>query len=111
MIRYQIRIPKAIHYQIQQIERYIRDVLFSPQAAKKRKSEIIEGIKTLTTFPERGFDADEKIGRTILQGHKTYGIPIIDGKYIVLYIIDEKEGNVQITELLPTQSDYAKLFL
>ena len=59
MDRYTVNIPQTIFVQIKSIKNYIQDVLLSPDAALKTSQLLLEGIKSLQTFPERGFDADE----------------------------------------------------
>ena len=111
MADYQVEIPESIKHQVKQIRAYISDVLFDSAAAQKRTKEIIEGMKDLELLPNRGFDADLKIGTEIYPGRKTLGLPIVDGKYIILYFVDDENHSVQIIDLIPTQSDYAKLFI
>ncbi|MDR0300279.1 MAG: type II toxin-antitoxin system RelE/ParE family toxin [Streptococcaceae bacterium] len=111
MDNYEITVQISVFEQIRNIENYISNVLLSSDSAEKRKERILSEIKQLSLFPERGFDADEKIGTKIVHGYKTIGIPIVDGKYLVLYHIDNENKIVNVIDLLATQSDYAKLFL
>ena len=101
MDRYTVNIPQTIFVQIKSIKNYIQDVLLSPDAALKTSQLLLEGIKSLQTFPERGFDADEKIGRQISKQYKTFGI----------VIANTEDKIVNVTHLLPVKSDYAKLLL
>ena len=71
MDRYTVNTPQTIFDQIKSIKNYIQDVLLSPDAALKTSQLLLEGIKSLQTFPERGFDADEKVGRQISKQYKT----------------------------------------
>lgn len=109
--RYTVKIPQTIFDQIKSIKNYIQDVLLSPAAALKTSQLLLEGIKSLQTFPERGFNADEKVGRQISKHHKTFGIVIANRKYLLFYNINTEDKIVNITHLLPVKSDYAKLFL
>lgn len=111
MDRYTVKTPQAIFDQIKSINSYIRDVLFSPAAALKTSQLLLDGIKSLQTFPERGFNADEKVGRQISKQYKTFGIVIANRKYLLFYNINRKDKIVNVTHLLPVKSDYAKLFL
>lgn len=111
MDRYTVSTPQTIFDQIKSIKNYIQDVLLSPDAALKTGQLLIEGIKSLQTFPERGFDADEKIGRQISKRYKTFGIVIANRKYLLFYNINTEEKIVNVTHLLPVKSDYAKLIL
>ncbi|MFC4653161.1 type II toxin-antitoxin system RelE/ParE family toxin [Lactococcus nasutitermitis] len=109
MQTYDVEIKLPVYEQIIEITKYIKNILIAPDAAQKRKNQILSDIRQLENFPERGFDADQKIGTKLLPNHKTFGLPIVNGKYILLYYIHEK--TVTVIDLLPTQSDYAKLFL
>lgn len=111
MDRYTVNTPQTIFDQIKSIKNYIQDVLLSPDAALKTSQLLLEGIKSLQTFPERGFDADEKVGRQISKQYKTFGIVIANRKYLLFYNINTEDKIVNITHLLPVKSDYAKLFL
>lgn len=110
---YVVKIPDEIFTQLQNIKDYVANVLFSPQAAEKQVRQILTDLRNLRTFPERGFDADEKVGKQISQYAKTYGIIVGNRKYLAFYNIDESNGTkyVFVTYLVPVQSDYAKLFL
>jgi plasmid stabilization system protein ParE len=101
-------VPPEIVSQIQKIYDYIAEVFRSPQSAKTRVDEIYAAFDELKTFPEAGFNADEKVKIQIVPDTKSYGTVICKGQYIVVYQIYEK--NVYISHLLPTRSDYGKLF-
>lgn len=110
-MKYSVTISDSIFNQIAQIKQYIRDVLYAPAVAEKRVKDILGELRELEVFPERGFNADKKLQTEIYPGKVTYGFPIVNGKYIVLYQIDEEKKDIEIVDLLATQSDYAKLFL
>lgn len=65
------------------------------------------GLKSLETFPEAGFDADEKIGLKINSKYPTRG-KIIE-QYILLYFIDQTQRTVFLSHLFHTKSDYVTL--
>ena len=111
MDKYTVQVPPAIFDQISSIKRYIEEILQSPLAAEKKVRSILKGIKSLESFPERGFDADAKVGRKISKTVSTKGILINNRKFLLFYTINEKEKVVHITHLLSSQTDYAKLFL
>ncbi len=111
MDKYTVKTPQAIFDQIKSIHHYIENVLLSPTSAKTMTKKILDGIRSLETFPERGFDADDKVGRQISSSVKTQGILVANRKYIILYTINDVVKEVLITHLLPVKSDYAKLFL
>lgn len=111
MSKYAIQISNDIFNQIKSIHSYIADVLYANEAADLHVKQMIIDIRQLADFPNRGFNADKKMGRQLLQNHTTLGIPIVSGKYIVLYFIDDSKKIVHVIDLLPTKSDYTQLFL
>lgn len=111
MDKYTVKTPQTIFDQIKSIHHYIENVLLSPASAKAMTKNILNGIRSLEIFPERGFDADDKVGRQISSSVKTRGILVANRKYIILYTIDVESKEVLITHLFPVKSDYAKLFL
>lgn len=110
---YNVQIPPEIFTQLQNIKDYVANVLFSPQTAEKQVRHILADLRNLKTFPERGFDADAKVGKQISKFGKTYGIVVGNKKYLAFYTIDKMDGKkfVFVTYLVPARSDYAKLFL
>ena len=92
---------------IDSIHNYISTVLLSPQSAKNTVTKILDGLKSLETFPEAGFDADEKIGLKINSKYSTRGKII--GQYILLYFIDQTQRTVFLSHLFHTNSDYVTL--
>ncbi|MDR2834123.1 MAG: type II toxin-antitoxin system RelE/ParE family toxin [Streptococcaceae bacterium] len=108
---YHVKIAPKIFEQLKDIQAYISNVLLSTEAADNRITELFDEMENLKTFPHRGFNADEKIGTVINQHKKTYGLSIVKGKYIVLYQVVEEINQVLIVDLVPTASDYSKLFL
>ncbi len=111
MDSYTVKTPQSIFDQIKSIKNYIQDVLLSPTAAKHTSQQLLAGIRSLETFPERGFDADKKVGRQISKTKKTFGILIANRKYLLFYTINPQDKVVIVTHLLPVKSDYTKLFL
>ena len=89
------------------VDSYISTVLLSPQSAKNTVTKILDGLKSLETFPEAGFDADEKIGLKINSKYSTRGKII--GHYILLYCIDQTQRTVFLSHLFHTKSDYVTL--
>ena len=111
MDKYIVQIPRPILDQVKSIKNYISDILQSPLTAEKRSRAIIKDLRSLEFFPQRGFDADEKVGRQIASQVKTRGILVADKKYMVFYTIDEEKKLVKVSHLFSTKSDCAKLFL
>lgn len=111
MKTYEVIISPKVVEQIKIIKNYISNVKLNPVVAKKTATNIIKEIESLSIFPNRGFNADEKIGVQIDLEVKTYGIIILKGKYIVLYTINEERHTVEVVYLFSTQTEYAKFFL
>lgn len=92
-----------------EIKEYIINNFKSETSAKKVVDNIMQKISALEIFPEVGFDADERFGKTFDKRHKTRGLTI--GKdYIALYFVDDEKKEVIITHIVSTRSDYVKLF-
>ncbi|MEY8435394.1 type II toxin-antitoxin system RelE/ParE family toxin [Streptococcus hyointestinalis] len=92
-----------------EIKEYIINNFKSETSAKKVVDNIMQKISALEIFPEVGFDADERFGKTLDKRHKTRGLTI--GKdYIALYFVDDEKKEVIITHIVSTRSDYVKLF-
>ena len=104
---YKVIISTEVSQAIDSIHDYITTVLLSPQSAKNTVTKILDGLKSLETFPEAGFDADEKIGLKINSKYPTRG-KIIE-QYILLYFIDQTQRTVFLSHLFYTKSDYVTL--
>lgn len=111
MITYDVNISPRVAEQIKSIRNYIADIKLNQEAADSVVDNIFDEIETLAAYPERGFDADAKLGVKIDEQEKTYGIIILEGKYIVLYATHEEDTSVNVVYLLSTQTDYARYFL
>ena len=85
---YKIIVAPEVLEKIEGIEGYI-STKYSATAAKKRVRDIFDSLYALRTFPEIGFDADDKVGFRIDERYFFRGVVIVDGKYIALYYIDE----------------------
>ena len=112
MKEYDVVLAPRVVEQIRSIKDYIAKVKLSPDTAEKLANVIFEEIIHLSAFPERGFNADEKVGVKIdKNGRDSRGIAIQNGQYIVIYSIDEEMSRVDVAYLISTKTDYAKLFL
>ena len=111
LTKYEIRVPQFILEQIQTIGAYIQNVIGSTQGAESTVKSILDCLKSLEIFPERGFDADQKVGKQIAKSGSTKGIVIANKRYLLFYTIDSKEKIVYVTHLVPAKSDYARLFI
>ncbi|HGK8167444.1 TPA: type II toxin-antitoxin system mRNA interferase toxin, RelE/StbE family [Streptococcus pyogenes] len=100
--KYQIIYAPDVLEKLKEIRDYISQN-YSSTSGQRKMEQIISDIEKLEVFREVGFDADEKYGSKIIHYHSTKG-------YIVLYHIEGEENRVVIDYLLPTQSDYIKLF-
>lgn len=105
--KYRIIYSSRVFKTLDEIYNYIANEIGSVESARKKVASIRQDIKRLEVFPEGGFDADEKFGKTLDPKYKTRGLTL-SKDYIVLYnILDD---TVRIAHLLPTRSDYMKLF-
>ena len=105
---YKVILSTEVSQAIDSIHDYITTVLLSPQSAKKYCGQNFRTLKkVLETFPEAGFDADEKIGLKINSKYPTRGKII--GQYILLYFIDQTQRTVFLSHLFHTKSDYITL--
>ena len=104
---YKVILSTEVRQAIDSIHNYISTVLLSSHSAKNTVAKILDGLKSLETFPEAGFDADEKIGLKINSNYSTRGKII--GQYILLYFIDQTQRTVFLTHLFHTKSDYVTL--
>ncbi|HGA4460402.1 TPA: type II toxin-antitoxin system RelE/ParE family toxin [Streptococcus pyogenes] len=102
--KYQIIYAPDVLEKLKEIRDYI-----SSTSGQHKMEQIISDIEKLEVFPEVGFDADEKYGSKISHYHSTKGYTL-SKDYIVLYHIEGEENRVVIDYLLPTRSDYIKLF-
>lgn len=103
---YKVVLLERVRTKLLEIKGYISEN-YSEDSAKRKVDEILRGIQTLEVFPEIGLDAEVRLGKEIDPRHKTR-LLTLKRDYIVLYYIDE--GNVYVTHLLPTKSDYLRLF-
>ncbi|HEP1883982.1 TPA: type II toxin-antitoxin system RelE/ParE family toxin [Streptococcus pyogenes] len=106
--KYQIIYAPDVLEKLKEIRDYISQN-YSSTSGERKMEQIISDIEKLEVFPEVGFDADEKYGSKISHYHSTKGYTL-SKNYIVLYHIEGEENRVVIDYLLPTQSDYIKLF-
>lgn len=105
--KYQIIYAERVIESLDAIYDYIANTIGSKDRARRKIASIREDIKRLEIFPEAGFDADKKFGKRLDPNYPTRGITL-RRDYLVLYnILDNK---VRVVYLLPTKSDYMKLF-
>lgn len=61
MEKYRVIISPKLIEQIKSIRDYVANVKLSPETAERLVTAIFDEIESLELFPERGFDADEKL--------------------------------------------------
>lgn len=110
MDKYLVKVPLSIYNQLVEIKADISLELTNPSAAEKRMKELLIAFRSLEFFPERGFNADDRFGKRLHPSAVTRGLPV-QKDYIILYDIEEEAKVVNIRYLLPSKSDYMKLFL
>lgn len=82
---------------------------FSSNAGKAKVETILKKIEAIAVFPEIGVSADEKFGVQVDKKYFTRCVPA-DRDYLILYFVDELQKLIVITHLLPTKTDYLRLF-
>ena len=88
--------PAAIQ-DLEEIERYIREELCAPDAAKNTIRKIANSCAFLCSSPRMGLSLQEKLNREVAQRY------IISGNYLVVYEIDE---GVSVLRVLDTRTNY-----
>lgn len=106
--KYQVTILPIVLQKINDTFDYL-ETNFSEEYAKNRVKLIFDALEDLAILPERGFNADDKFQKKIDNRYPTRGITI-KKEYIALYFIDDMREEVVVTHLLPSRSDYIKLF-
>ena len=105
--RYRILYNPRVIDSLDKIYQYIAEEIGSVEAARRKVANIRKDINRLEIFPQAGFDADEKFGKKLDPRYQTRGLTL-SKDYIVLYTI--VEDTVRLAYLLPSKSDYMKLF-
>ncbi|HEW4830042.1 TPA: type II toxin-antitoxin system RelE/ParE family toxin [Streptococcus pneumoniae] len=105
--RYRILYSPRVIDSLDKIYQYIAEEIGSVEAARRKVANIRKDINRLEIFPQAGFDADEKFGKKLDPRYQTRGWTL-SKDYIVLYTI--VEDTVRLAYLLPSKSDYMKLF-
>ena len=105
--RYRILYSPRVIDSLDKIYQYIAEEIGSVEAARRKVANIRKDINRLEIFPQAGFDADEKFGKKLDSHYPTRGLTL-SKDYIVLYTI--VEDTVRLSYLLPSKSDYMKLF-
>ena len=107
MEKYRVIISPKLIEQIKSIRDYVANVKLSPETAERLVTAIFDEIESLELFPERGFDADEKIGVKIdKNGRSSRGIIIQNGKYIVIYTVNQEEHLVEVAFLFSSNPNF-----
>lgn len=75
-------------------------------SAKKIVAEIMDKADSLSFMPG-GYNFDERIKRRLNKNYLTQAV--VFKKYIILFIVKEKEKIVYITNVISSKSDYLRL--
>lgn len=73
-----------------------------PLTARRVMEKILQDIMTLEIMPEAGSLTHDKRLRTI--GYRYW--PVLEGKYIVFYVVYKSKRLVQIRRILSSRQDY-----
>ena len=104
---YSLSLTKRARSSLRSIYDYIRDVLSNETAAKKIVSKLLQGMESLKTFPEAGFNADQRYGKRINDTFETRALVV--KRYVILYFIDESRKEIVVSHIFRSKSDYIKL--
>ena len=104
---YSLSLTKRARSSLRSIYDYIRDVLSNETAAKKMVSKLLQGMESLKTFPEAGFNADQRYGKRINDTFETRALVV--KRYVILYFIDESRKEIVVSHIFSSKSDYIKL--
>ena len=74
--------------------------------AKKIVGEIMDKADSLSFMPG-GYNFDERIKRRLNKDYPTQAV--VFKKYIILFIVKEKEKTVYITNVISSRSDYLRM--
>ena len=105
--KYRILYSPRVIDSLDKIYQYIAEEIGSVEVARRKVANIRKDINRLEIFSQAGFDVDEKFGKRLDPHYQTRGL-ILSKDYIVLYTI--VEDTVRLAYLLPSKSDYMKLF-
>ena len=104
--RYRVEISDTVLKKLAEIELYIAEN-YSKISAKNKVTEIFDALGGLEIFPHGGFSVDERFGVRLDDTWETRGVPL-KKDYLALYLIDENNSVVVVTDLFSTKSDYIK---
>ena len=91
--------PQAIK-DLDNIQSYISEKLFNPQAANRIVTEIAESAKQLKDQPYLGFEMSKKTGRDIP------GRGLVSGQYLLIY---EVTDCISILRVIDTRVDFMRM--
>ncbi len=100
MKKYNIVISKDAWEDIEDVFKYISDILFEPDIAKKIQRTLLVRIKSLETMPKRNAVID-------IEPYKTRGVRIyLVENYKVFYVVDEEKEMIYILNVLYKHRDW-----
>ena len=103
MKKYNIVISKDAWEDIEDAFKYISDILFEPDIAKKIQRTLLIRIKSLETMPKRNAVID-------MEPYKTRGVRILlIENYKVFYVVDEEKDMIYILNVLYKHRDWQNI--
>lgn len=105
---YNLIISETVQEQLRAIKNYIETTYFSEQAGANTVSNILYGLERLEFSPEAGFNADDRVGKTIYPPHNTRCIVL--GDHLAFYHILEDRKAIFVSDIIHSKQDYIRLF-
>lgn len=103
MDRYAIKLLTPAKRDLFETKRFI--LKDSPDNARRVLERILHDIATLETLPEAGARVHDSRLKSL--GYRY--LLVLDGKYIVFYVIYKKIKLVQVRRILSTRQDYLRI--
>lgn len=103
MKKYKINLPPLAQSDITEIDTYITENLFAPDAAINLLDRFIKSFEQLEIFPLSGKELETKFP---LKYNYRW---ILVENYLVFYIVDEENETVTIMRILYASSNYQKI--
>ena len=94
--------PEAISA-IQEIRRYIKNILHNPTAAKRISKAILFACSSLKSFPEMGISIESKTG------FETDLRMLICENWIAVYRIENESSVISVARILDARQDYMRI--
>lgn len=101
--KFEIHFTSTLYKRLNAIYDYILEELHSPQAAKKLMRNLEEKIISLKDMPFM-YPQIEKIDKDLQRQYRKLTVE----NYIILYIVDEKNKIIYISNMYHSDQDYLK---